>query len=53
MAQYQIKKQFQGKRLVVEGIDIDDSFLDGNIEAKLKAFPSVAIFVEKIESAKK
>ena len=50
---YTIKKQFQGKRLIVDGMEINAEFLTGNVEAKLKAFPSVAPFIEKVEAPKK
>jgi hypothetical protein len=50
---YAIKKQFQGKRLVVDGMEINAEFVASNMEAKLKAFPQLAAFVEKVEAPKK
>jgi hypothetical protein len=53
MAQYQIKKEFQNKRLVVDGVEITPEFLTGDVKSKLKAFPSVSAFVEEVAAKSK
>jgi len=53
MAQYQIKKEFQNKRLVIDGVEITPEFLTGDVKSKLKAFPSVAAFVEEVSAKSK
>jgi hypothetical protein len=52
MAQYQLKKQFQNGRLIVDGVELDSEFFSGNVEQKIKAFPAVAAFIEEVPAPK-